>query len=94
MNKEIKIMHSFLKGSTLVFDYEDAQGNETFARELSPFKIEFNDSDEILITGLCLSKDVRNNYDTKKFFLESMSNVRLVKHLQAYDILEDLKGSA
>ena len=93
MNKSdlMKVFFTFTDDNAeLMFNYEDVNGKETTDRKVKPFKIEYQeDDDEVLVTGLCpiFTDDVVIDWQQRKFYLESMSCIRVYKEIRYAEML-------
>ena len=87
----MKVFFTFTDDNAeLMFNYEDVNGKETTDRKVKPFKIEYQeDDDEVLVTGLCpiFTDDVVIDWQQRKFYLESMSCIRVYKEIRYAEML-------
>jgi hypothetical protein len=94
MNKSdlLKVFFTFTDDNAeLMFNYEDRNGKETTDRKVKPFKIEYEeDDDSVLITGLCAVATMPSgiiDWQQRKFYLESMSCIRVYKEIRYTEML-------
>ena len=95
MNKSdlMKVFFTFTDDNAeLMFNYEDRNGKETTDRKVKPFKIEYEeDDDSVLITGLCAVATMPSgiiDWQQRKFYLESMSCIRVYKEIRYTEMLD------